>query len=162
MRVGRVKALIKQNEDAVASTQAIAQQKGEDFQKAQQAYDEAAYKADQLQTASRCGQGHRGGVPEACRTDGRPPRPRRRKRCFNDAFLQRRQGIRPAVTLGMASKITDQSEGVYAKAVQDQNNAQSLTDTANVAKEALKVLAAQPPSRRWSRPRPRQTPPRRH
>ena len=43
-------------------------------------------------------------------------------------------------TLGMASKITDQSEGVYAKAVQDQNNAQSRTDQANVAKEVLKAL----------------------
>ena len=40
----------------------------------------------------------------------------------------------------MASKITDQSAGVYAKAVQDQNNAQSRTDQANVAKEFLKAL----------------------
>jgi murein DD-endopeptidase MepM/ murein hydrolase activator NlpD len=44
-------------------------------------------------------------------------------------------------SLGMASKIADQSQGLYTRAVQDQNTAQSLTDQANVAKQALKGLA---------------------
>src|SRR5690606_6858068 len=44
--------------------------------------------------------------------------------------------------LGMASKVSEQSSGVFAKAKQDQNTAQSLTDQANVAKAALADLAA--------------------
>ena len=37
--------------------------------------------------------------------------------------------------LGFASKITEQAEGIYAAALQDQNAAQAFTDQANVAKE---------------------------
>jgi murein DD-endopeptidase MepM/ murein hydrolase activator NlpD len=37
--------------------------------------------------------------------------------------------------LGFASKITEQADGIYAAALQDQNAAQSLTDQANIAKQ---------------------------
>src|SRR5690606_3846774 len=44
-------------------------------------------------------------------------------------------------TLGMSSKLAQQSQSLYNKAVQDQNTAQSLTDQANVAAAALEELA---------------------
>jgi len=42
--------------------------------------------------------------------------------------------------LGLANMVKDQSAGLYKTATQDQNIAQSLTDQANVAKDALKQL----------------------
>ncbi|WP_346233043.1 M23 family metallopeptidase [Parafrigoribacterium mesophilum] len=142
VEIGRVKALIKQNEEAVASTQAIAQQKGEEFQKAQQAYDEAAYKAEQLQQQADAAKAT---AAESQKRAGQMAA-RLARVGGNDVsttlFFNGDKASDLLSTLGMASKITDQSEGVYAKAVQDQNNAQSRTDQANVAKEALKALAA--------------------
>lgn len=46
--------------------------------------------------------------------------------------------------LGMASKISEQAQALYSKAIQDRNSAQAQTDLANVAKtllEELKLLA---------------------
>jgi murein DD-endopeptidase MepM/ murein hydrolase activator NlpD len=142
VEIGRVKALIKQNEEAVASTQAVAEQKGEDFQKAQQAYDEAAFKAEQLQQQADAAKAT---AAESQKRAGQMAA-RLARVGGNDVsttlFFNGDKASDLLSTLGMASKITDQSEGVYAKAVQDQNNAQSRTDQANVAKEALKALAA--------------------
>jgi murein DD-endopeptidase MepM/ murein hydrolase activator NlpD len=142
VEIGRVKALIKQNEEAVASTQAVAAQKGEDFQKAQQAYDEAAFKAEQLQQQADAAKAT---AAESQKRAGQMAA-RLARVGGNDVsatlFFNGDKASDLLSTLGMASKITDQSEGVYAKAVQDQNNAQSRTDQANVAKEALKALAA--------------------
>ncbi|MEO7005427.1 MAG: M23 family metallopeptidase [Terrimesophilobacter sp.] len=142
VEIGRVKALITQNQEAVTSTQAVAEQKGADFQQAQQASDEAAFKAEQLQqqadaaNATAADSQKRAGQMAA-----------RLSRVGGDdvsatLFFNGDKAADLLSTLGMASKITDQSEGVYAKAVQDKNNAQSRTDQANVAKEALKALAA--------------------
>ena len=142
VEIGRVKALIKQNEEAVASTQAVAAQKGEDFQKAQQAYDEAAFQAEQLQQQADAAKAT---AAESQKRAGQMAA-RLARVGGNDVsttlFFNGDKASDLLSTLGMASKITDQSEGVYAKAVQDQNNAQSRTDQANVAKEALKALAA--------------------
>ena len=140
--VKRVTALIAQNEAAVVQTRAIAEQKGKVFQEAQQAYDEASYKADQLQqqaddAAATANDSKRRAGQMAARLS----------RVGGDdvsatLFFNGDKASDLLSTLGMASKITDQSEGVYAKAVQDQNTAQSMTDRATVAKEALKALAA--------------------
>jgi murein DD-endopeptidase MepM/ murein hydrolase activator NlpD len=142
VEIGRVKALIKQNEEAVASTQAVAEQKGAEFQKAQQAYDEAAFKAEQLQQQADAAKAT---AAESQKRAGQMAA--RLARVGGDdvsatLFFNGDKASDLLSTLGMASKITDQSEGVYAKAVQDQNNAQSRTDQANVAKEFLKTLAA--------------------
>jgi hypothetical protein len=48
--ISRLQALIKQNEDAVASTQATSLRKGEEFIQAQQAHDAASRKAAELQS----------------------------------------------------------------------------------------------------------------
>lgn len=51
-----------------------------------------------------------------------------------DSLLQR---------LGYAAKIAEQTDGIYAKALADQNTAQSLTDQAEVASEIRKELEAE-------------------
>jgi len=43
--------------------------------------------------------------------------------------------------LGAMSKLTEQADGIYAQATQDRNTAQSLTDQAEVAQDALGELA---------------------
>ncbi|MDY0945872.1 peptidoglycan DD-metalloendopeptidase family protein [Frigoribacterium sp. CFBP9039] len=44
--------------------------------------------------------------------------------------------------LGAMTKLTEQADGIYSQATQDRNTAQSLTDQAAVAEEALGELAA--------------------
>jgi murein DD-endopeptidase MepM/ murein hydrolase activator NlpD len=44
--------------------------------------------------------------------------------------------------IGAMSKLTEQADGIYSQATQDRNTAQSLSDQADVAAAALKVLAA--------------------
>jgi murein DD-endopeptidase MepM/ murein hydrolase activator NlpD len=140
--IAQVSALIKQNQDAVTSTQAVAVQKGADFQKAQEAYDEASFKADQLQQQADAA---RAKADESKKRAGQMAA-RLSRVGGNDVaatlFFDSAKASDLLATLGMASKITDQSEGVYARATQDRNASQSLTDQANVAKEALKALAA--------------------
>jgi murein DD-endopeptidase MepM/ murein hydrolase activator NlpD len=139
--VANVQSKLAGLEAAVTSTQADAEAKGQLYQDAQLKFDEAAFKADQLKTqadaariqaaksklragqlASRLARSGGGDLTATLLFSG------------DDADTLLAQ-------LGLASKVADQSQGLYSKAVQDQNTAQSLTDQANLAKEALKVLA---------------------
>ncbi|GAB3142780.1 hypothetical protein GCM10027057_27160 [Marisediminicola antarctica] len=139
--VARIEAVLQQLATQVEETKAAEKARGEDYQEAQQAFDEAKYKADQLQLqadeaqltagesklragqlAARLARSGGGDVSASLFFDGASAA---------DLLSQ----------LGMASKITDQSAGIYQKAIEDQNTAQSLTDQANVAKDALQDLA---------------------
>jgi len=139
--VARIEAVLQQLATQVEETKAAEKARGEDYRKAQQAFDEAKYKADQLQLqadeaqltagesklragqlAARLARSGGGDVSASLFFDGASAA---------DLLSQ----------LGMASKITDQSAGIYEKAIEDQNTAQSLTDQANVAKNALQDLA---------------------
>ncbi len=140
--VASAQAQIKQIQAAIAAitaeverTQAIAEEKGAVYYEAQQAFDEAAYTADQLQaqaddaqaradeSRSRAGQF----VAELARSGGGD--------LSASLFTNPGQADDLLSRLGFASKITEQAEGIYAAALQDQNAAQALTDQANVAKQ---------------------------
>ncbi|UTT63239.1 peptidoglycan DD-metalloendopeptidase family protein [Microcella humidisoli] len=140
--VARAQAKIKEIRAAIAAitaeverTQAIAQEKGDIYYEAQLAFDEAAFTADQLQaqadeaqaradeSRSRAGQF----VAELARSGGGD--------LSASLFTNPGNADELLSRLGFASKITEQAEGIYAAALQDQNAAQSLTDQANVAKE---------------------------
>ena len=140
--VAKAKAQIKKIREAIAAitaqverTQAIAEEKGAVYFEAQQAFDEAAYVADQLQaqaddaqaraneSRSRAGQF----VAELARSGGGD--------LSASLLTNPGQADELLSRLGFASKITEQAEGIYAAALQDQNAAQSLTDQANVAKQ---------------------------
>jgi len=140
--ITRIKDFLSQLADKVSDTQAAEKARGDEYQEAQLEFDEANYKAQQLQLqadeaqvtadesklragqlAAKLSRSGSGDVSAALFFDGESAA---------DLLAQ----------LGMASKITDQSAGIYEKATADQNTAQSLTDQAVVAKDALEELAA--------------------
>lgn len=139
--VARVQSMLAGLEAAVNSTQAEAEAKGELYQAAQLKFDEAAYKADELKkqaddaqaTAAKSKQRAGQLAAQLARSGGGD--------LTATLFFSGDDADNLLSQLGLASKVADQSQGLYSKAVQDQNTAQSLTDQADVAKAALKVLA---------------------
>ena len=140
--VAAAQAQIKQIQAAITAitaeverTQAIAEEKGNLYYEAQLAFDEAAYNAEQLQAQAHAAQARadesrqRAGqfVAELARSGGGD--------LSAALFSDPGQADSLLSRLGFASKITEQADGIYAAALQDQNAAQSLTDQANVAKE---------------------------
>lgn len=134
-QIRELRALIDQITAEVQRTEKVAQEKGDIYYEAQLAFDEAAFTADQLQEQAdeaqataeesrlRAGQF----VAELARAGGGDL----------SASLLTNPGEADSLLdrLGFASKITEQADGIYAAALQDQNSAQSLTDQANVAKQ---------------------------
>lgn len=139
--VARVQGMLAGLEAAVTSTQADAEAKGQLYQDAQLKFDEAAFKAEQLKK-------------QADEAQAQAAKSRMRAGQLASQLARSGGGDLTATLLfsgdnadnllaqlGLASKVADQSQGLYSKAVQDQNTAQSLTDQANVAKDALRILA---------------------
>lgn len=133
-KIKEIKAAIEAITAEVERTQAIAQEKGEIYYVAQEAYDEAAYTADQLQAQADEAQARadesrlRAGqfVAELARSGGGD--------LSASLLTNPGQADELLSRLGFASKITEQAEGIYAAALQDQNAAESFTEQANVAK----------------------------
>jgi murein DD-endopeptidase MepM/ murein hydrolase activator NlpD len=133
-KIREIRAAIEAITAEVARTEAIAQEKGEIYYVAQEAFDEAAYTADQLQAqadeaqaradASRLRAGQF--VAELARSGGGD--------LSASLLTNPGQADELLSRLGFASKITEQAEGIYAAALQDQNAAESFTEQANVAK----------------------------
>ena len=145
--VAAAQAQIRQIQAAIAAitaeverTQAIAEEAGNLYYEAQLAFDEAAYNAEQLQLQADEAQARadesrqRAGqfVAELARSGGGD--------LSAALFSNPGQADSLLSRLGFASKITEQADGIYAAALQDQNAAQSLTDQANVAKELRDLL----------------------
>ena len=141
VQIANLEALLKQLEAAVVAAQDIAMEKGQVYYEAQLAYDEAAYKAEQLQ-----GQADEARVvaDESMRIAGQMIA-RAQRTGGQDLPVQLFFGdvsnIDLLSQLGMATKVSQQSSGIFTRAKRDQNTAQSLTDQANVAKAALQALA---------------------
>ena len=139
-QITRIQGIIKQLEVQVANTEAIAKKKGEEFQKAVEAYDAQDQKTQEYQRQAddaleqadilkkRAGQL----AARLSRTGGSD--------LTATLFFNGDDATDLLSQLGMASKITEQSHGLYDKAIQQQNTAQSLTDQANVARSALAEL----------------------
>lgn len=138
----RIEALIAELEVKVLATQAVAQEKGEIYFDAQLIYDEAAVKADRLQWQADAAQvAAAESMAQAGQMAARTQRARGSDITATIFFSE--LGTKNLLSqLGMASKVSQQSAGIFTKAKQDQNTAQSLTDQANVAKAALAALAA--------------------
>ena len=142
-QVRQIQAAIAAISAEVERTQAVAEEKGAIYFEAQQAFDEAAYTAEQLQAQAdeaqlradesrlRAGQF----VAELARSGGGD--------LSASLFTNPGQADDLLSRLGFASKITEQAEGIYAAALQDQNTAQALTDQANVAKQIRDELRIQ-------------------
>ncbi|MBG6108806.1 M23 family metallopeptidase [Frigoribacterium sp. CG_9.8] len=139
--VTRVQGLLAGLQAAVDATQAVALNKGDEYQAAQQKYDEAAVKAAELlrqadaaQTKAAKSKQQAGQLAaQLSRSAGTDFSTR--------LFFSGGDSKAYLAQLGLQSMVKDQSAGIYEKAIQDQNTAQSLTDQADVAKAALKRLA---------------------
>ena len=139
--VTRITGFLEQLAARVAEAQALAIQRGAEWQEAQQRFDEQNYLAEQLQTQAtdasaiaaesklRAGQL----AAQLARTGSAD--------VSASLFFDSSSADSLLSQLGMASKISDQTAGIYAKALSEQNIAQSATDAANRAKDALKELA---------------------
>ena len=138
----RLQALLAQLQANVESTQAESERKGQEYYEAQLEYDGAAYKAEQLQLQA---DEAKAVASESMRKAGQIAA-RVQRAGGQDLSMQLIFGDEGSTdllsNLGMASKVNQQSGGIYAKAKRDQNTAQAITDEVNVAKEELKKLAA--------------------
>jgi murein DD-endopeptidase MepM/ murein hydrolase activator NlpD len=140
-QVAKINALIETLNAEVTRTQAIAEEKGNIYFEADQQFQEGAIKASELQ-----------GQADAASTLADESK----KRAGELIAQQYRSGNGDVTTTlfvnaakaddllysyGMADKFTEQTAGIYEKAIQDSNTAQSLTDQADVAKELLAELS---------------------
>lgn len=141
--IAELKGIIKGLEKKVAAAIAETERAGMIYQVAQLAFDEAAYKADQLQAqadeaksdaeASRIRAGQF--VSELARVGSVN---------ISTSLLSNESGAANLLSrLGFASIIASQADGIYQAAIRDQNSAQSLTDQAKVAKKERDVLRAE-------------------
>jgi murein DD-endopeptidase MepM/ murein hydrolase activator NlpD len=141
--IATLNKLLTSLQDAVTSTQAVAVQKGLDAQIAQSNYDDATSKADKLKSRADAAQAkanqskERAGelAAQLAQTGGGD--------LSATLFFSGAGSTSLLAGLGLASMVKDLSAGIYTKAVQDQNVARSLTDQADLAREALKALSAQ-------------------
>lgn len=139
--VSRVQSLLAGLQTAVDATQSVAQTKGDEYQAAQQRYDEASFKAAELQKQADAAQA------KASKSKQQAGQLAARLSRSGGSDLSARLffsgGDSRALLaqLGLASMVKNQSTGLYEKAIQDQNTAQALTDQADVAKVALQALA---------------------
>ena len=141
--IAELKSIIKGLEKKVAAAIAETERAGMIYQVAQLAFDEAAYKADQLQAqadeaksdaeASRIRAGQF--VSELARVGSVN---------ISTSLLSNESGAADLLSrLGFASIIASQADGIYQAAIRDQNSAQSVTDQAKVAKKERDVLRAE-------------------
>ncbi|MCU1558849.1 MAG: hypothetical protein JWN09_2844 [Microbacteriaceae bacterium] len=140
--ITRLKGLLAALQTDVTNTQAVADQKGNEAQIAQQKYDEKAQQAAELQKQADAAQAK---ATKSKEQAGQLAAKLARSGGGGDfsatLFFSGNRADSLLSQLGLANMVRDQSTGLYEKAVQDQNIAQSMTDQANVAKEALKALA---------------------
>jgi len=140
--IAQLQAILAELTATAEAAQAEAERLGAIFQEAQDAFDEAAYKADLLQAQAD--------AAEKTATDSRIRAGQfvselARVGAINvsTSLLSDAGGATDLLSkLGFASIIASQADGIYQVALQDQNAAQSLTDQATVAKEIREKLRA--------------------
>jgi len=140
--IANLEQLLQQLQADLEAKQEEATARGEDLADAQQAYDDQQYRTAQLQAQAdaaattaaaseeRAGQlaaqlGRSGGTNGVSGT----------------LIADPGEAGELLYKLGAMSKLTEQADGIYSQATQDRNTAQSLTDQAAVAQEALGDLA---------------------
>jgi len=139
--IKRLDSLLSSLESAVTSAQAVAIQKGDEFQAAQLKSDEAAYKAGELKKQADAAKAkadsskQRAGqlAAQLARMGGGD--------LSTSLFFSGDNANDLLSQLGLASVVKDRSASLYAKAAQDENSARSMSSQATVAQNALKVFA---------------------
>lgn len=139
-QIERIQALINEIAAEVQAAEEEAMRAGEAYYIALEALDEAIYNQQQLQAEADKAQveaeesRHKAGqfVAELARTGGGDLQA--------TIFVNADAADGLLRQLGYAQKITEQIDGIYSKALSDQNTAQSLTEQAEVASSIRKDL----------------------
>lgn len=138
--IDEIEGILTALENEAAALGRVAQQRGEQYNAAKLAYDTAADKADTLEeqadaAAERAtqSQGRAAAlIAQLARTGGGS---------LTIELLLSDHAEDLLSGLGTASKLTERSTLIYRQAIQDRNNAQSLTDQAVVAEQRRDALA---------------------
>jgi murein DD-endopeptidase MepM/ murein hydrolase activator NlpD len=139
--LNKLTALIASLQADVTTKQADADAKGAVAQSAQLAYDTAAQQAAEYKARADAAQSKADkSKQQAGELAARLARSGGSGDLSTTIFFSGSGAANLLSQLGLANMVKDQSAGLYKKAIQDQNTAQSLTDQANVAKDALKAL----------------------
>jgi len=138
--VKRIRALLSTLRTEVKETQAEAQEKGELYQIADQKFQEQALKTEELQSQATEAEEL---AAESKQRAGEMIAQQYRSGngdITTNLFVNASQADDLLYSYGMADKFTEQTSGIYDKAIQDQNSAQALTDQADIAKTLLEEL----------------------
>ncbi|MDQ4135128.1 MAG: cell wall-binding protein, partial [Pseudomonadota bacterium] len=140
--ISRIQGLIAEAERKVAETQAIAEQRGAEYQVAQNAFDAADYKANQLQAQADQSEAEAEAAnARAGMLAAQLYRSGAGAELSANLFLEADgEADELLARLGQASKLAQINDGVYASALAAQNTAQSLSDQASVAREEREKL----------------------
>ena len=139
--VRKIRSIIKSLDAKVASTQEDAKTKGTAAQEAEQTYFEAVAKAQALTKQAKAAEKlSKQSEAQAGQLAAQLARGGGGSTLSLNLFLNASNASDYLDGIGNAGKISERADGIYKKAVQDKNTAQSLTDEANVAKAILKDL----------------------
>lgn len=140
--ITRLDSLLSSLASAVTTAQAVADQKGAEFQDAQQKLDEAGYKASELKNqADAAEQKADSSKQRAGQLAAQLAVVGGGGDLSTNLFFSGDNAKDLLSQLGLASVVKDRSAAVYEKAAQDENTARSMGNQATLAKDALKVLA---------------------
>jgi murein DD-endopeptidase MepM/ murein hydrolase activator NlpD len=142
-KIAEIESLLAGLQTAVDSTQAEAVAQGELYQAADQAFQEAALKADNLdaqaveaEELAEESMGSAGALVAQLYRSGEGD-------LATSLFINASTADDILYSYGLAEKVTEQTARIYEKAVQDQNSARSLTDQADLAKTVREELRAE-------------------
>ncbi len=140
--ITKIQALITQQQSAVDTANALAAKRGAEAQAAQDKLDGATRNAQDDQTAADAARSRADKSKlQAGQLAARLARAGGAGDLSTTIFFSGDKASNLLSQLGMDSLVKNQASGLYAKAAQDEKTAQSLTDQANVAKDALKALS---------------------
>ena len=140
--VTKIQLLIAQQQAAVVVAQDRAAKAGLDAENAQNAFDRATLTADQDKAAADAARERANkSKAQAGQLAARLARAGGAGDLSTTIFFSGSGASNLLSQLGMDSLVKNQAAGLYAKATQDAKTAQSLTDQAGVARDALKAFS---------------------
>lgn len=140
--IQNIQDLIAALRDATAAAQALSIQRGTEYQEAQTKYDTAAFKADELDAQAAAAQTTAdASIKQAGQLAALMAKSGGNGLSVNLFTSESSDADGLLYQLGAMSQLTGSASKLYATAEQDKNTAQSLTDQAVVARDALQALA---------------------
>jgi murein DD-endopeptidase MepM/ murein hydrolase activator NlpD len=140
--IQNIQDLIAALRDATAAAESLSIKRGTEYQEAQTKYDTAAYKADELDAQAAAAQATAdASIKQAGQLAALMAKSGGNGLSVNLFTSDSSEADGLLYQLGAMSQLTGSASKLYATAEQDKNTAQSLSDQAVVARDALQSLA---------------------